>query len=170
MNAQKQKRKLGALDVFIIVIAVALVAGIGIRFFLTRNSNVGEKVELEEYIVTFKVMDIRDSSAQNYFTPGINFYVDQDDSFFGTLQEGLTVTDAKKYYYLDSGEVVSALNNATGDLYRVDVEGSLKVTGVIDQYGKFLLNGNTYIAENREVKVYNKYLSVVLLITSVSKV
>ena len=169
MNEQKQKRKLGALDVFIIVVAVVLIAGIGIRFFLTRNSNVNEKVQLEEYIVTFKVMDIRDSSAQNYFTPGINFYVDQDDSYFGSLREGLTISDAKKYYYLDNGEVVSALNNATGDLYRVDVEGSLKVTGIIDRDGKFLLNGNTYLAENKEIKVYNKYLSVVLLITSVSK-
>ncbi|MBQ7599709.1 MAG: hypothetical protein IJU57_03440 [Clostridia bacterium] len=163
------KRKLGALDIFIIVIAVLLIAGIGVRFFLTRNSNVNEKTDLEEYIVSFKIMDIRDTSAQNYFNPGTNFYVDQDGSFFGTLQEGLRVSDAKRYYYLDSGEVITSLNNATGDLYRVDVEGSFKVSGITAADGKFLLNGNTYIAENKEVKVYSKYLSVMLLITSVTK-
>ena len=168
-NRTENKKRIGALDIFIILVVLIVIASIVVRFISNRNSDYGDKVQLDNYVVSFKIMGIKDSSAKNYFEAGTNFYLDEGDAFLGTLREGVTINDALKYYYLHDGSVIGVQNSATGNLYRVDVEGALDVTGKTDQNGKFLLNGNTYIAKNSEVKIYSKYLSVVILVTDITK-
>jgi regulator of protease activity HflC (stomatin/prohibitin superfamily) len=169
-NGSNRKFKIGALDIFIIVCLVFAIAAVGTRFFVNRNSGVGDKVQMENYVVSIKINDIKDSSAQSYFEPGTNFYLEDTNAIFGAVREGLTINDAEKVYEMPNGDVVIAQNNATGDLYRVDVEMSVDVLGKIDAEGRFLLNGNTYICVNKEIKIYSKYLSVTGTITSVTKV
>lgn len=169
MDNNSNKKRIGILDVFIIIIALLVIVSIVVRFISTRNSDQSEKSVLDDYIVTFKIMNIKDSSAKNYFESGTNFYLDSDKSYFGTLREGITVNDSVRYVYLHDGRVVKSQNNATGDLYRVDVEGSFSVKGLYDENGKFLVNGNNYISDNMEVKIFSKYLSVVILVTDISK-
>ena len=117
---QPKKQHIGALDVVIIVIVLVCAVSVGLRVMMTRNSDLDKNVQLENYIVSFKVMDIRDSSAKNYLQKGTNFYLDDSDEFFGTLREGVTVNDAETYYEMPDGTIVLAANNASGDLYRVD--------------------------------------------------
>lgn len=170
MNKEKSRKiRIGALDIFIILAVLVCVIAIGVRVYMNANSEVGEQVALENYVVLFKVHDIKDSSAQNYFEPGTNFYLDDTDAIFGTIREGLTISDAEKTYEMPDGQVVVAQNNATGDLYRVDVEASIDATGKIDADGRFLLNGNTFIGVNKELKIYSKYLEITVVITSVEK-
>lgn len=168
MNKTK-KTRLGALDVFIIAAVLVCAVSVGLRMFMTRSSDLDKNVKLDDYIVSFKVMGIRDSSAKNYLHKGTSFYLDENDAFFGTLREGVTVNDAEAYYEMPDGSIVLASNNASGDLYRVDAECSLEVSGKTDADGRFLLNGNKYIGINKELLIYSKYLSITVLITDIAK-
>ena len=168
MNKIK-KQHIGALDVFIIVAVLVCAVSVGLRMFMTRNSDLDKNVQLDNYIVSFKVMGIRDSSAKNYLRQGTNFYLDENDAFFGTLREGVATNDAETYYDMPDGTVVLAPNTATGDQYRVDAECSLDVTGKMDANGYFLLGGNKYIGINKEIMIYSKYLSITVIITDITK-
>ncbi len=166
---QPKKQHIGALDVVIIVIVLVCAVSVGLRMVMTRNSDLDKNVQLDNYIVSFKVMGIRDSSAKNYLQKGTNFYLDDSDEFFGTLREGVTVNDAESYYEMPDGTIVLAANNASGDLYRVDAECSLDVTGKMDSNGYFLLGGNRYIGINKELLIYSKYLSITVMVTDITK-
>lgn len=169
MNNKEQKKRLGALDIFIILAILACLVSVGLRFIAVRGSSVGNNVQLENYIVSFEISDIRDSSAKNFMDKGTNFYLKDSGLLLGSLREGKTISDAAKYYYLHDGSIVRLTNSSTGDLYRVDVEGSLDCMGTMSADGSFLLNGNQYIAMNQELNVYSKYLAVSIRITGISK-
>lgn len=166
----EKKKGLGALDVFIIIILLVCAVSIGFRIFADRNSEVGENIQLEDYVLSFKVMGIRDSSARNYMEKGTKFYLTDSNVFLGTISDrDITITDAKKYYEALDGSVVTATNTGTGDLYKVDVEAAFDVQGKIDSNGRFLLDGNQYIGLNQEIQIYSKYLAITILVTDIEK-
>lgn len=165
----KNKKKLGALDYCIIFALIAVVVCFAVRYIGTDRSEVSEKVELEDYVVSFRVCGIKDSSAKNYMMPGSKFYIKDTGVYFGELREGLTIRDAETYYELDNGEIVIGSNNAVGDLYRVDVDGSFTAQGKTDANGKFLLGGNTYVGVNKTFIIQSKYLSISIIVTDVRK-
>ncbi len=167
--SMEKKKKIGALDIFIILAVIACIACIGIRYFATIRSSVSEKVQLDDYVVSFRVSSIKDSSAKNYMTPNTNFYVKETGMYFGSLLEGLTIRDAQKAYEMPNGDVVIGENNAVGDLYRVDVDAKIMVKGKTDENGCFLLNGNTYVGANKIFNLYSKYLAIQVTVTDVTK-
>ena len=169
MNNSTKKKRIGTLDIFIIFAVIACIVCIAIKYFMIDKSGVSEKVQLEDYVISFSASGIKDSSANNYMTPGTKFYIKDTNTYFGSLMEGLTIKDAKKYYELQNGEVVVSENNAVGDLYRVDVEAKVSVKGKMDANGCFLLNGNTYVGVNKSLTLNSKYLSVSVIITDISK-
>ncbi len=169
MNKTKNKRTLGALDIFIIIVVIICAVSIAVRFLDIKGSDISNDVQLENYILSFEVKNIKDSSADNYFVKGTNFYIEDSGELFGTLREGITVSDAVRYYEMSDGTIVAASNNATGDLYRVDVEGSMDVMGTTGSDGRFLLGGNQYIALNKEIKLCSKYLLVTIAVTGITK-
>ena len=164
-----QRKRLGVIDYFIIVALVACVVGAALRYFAVGDSIFNSKNEIGEYTLTFKVTDIRNSSAQNYFKAGTVFYLEDSDLMLGTLGENIIVNDAEKVYYLLDGTAVSVKNNLTGDQYRVDVEGEFKVKGTMSEDGSFMLDGNRYLASGSSVNVYSKYISVTLTVTGITK-
>ena len=166
----EKSKKLGTLDIFIIVILVVCIVSIGFRYFTDKNSGVSENTQLENYTVSFKVMGIRDSSARNYMNKGTKFYIDDTNTYIGTISDdSITITDAMKYYSSLDGSSVAATNTGTGDLYKVDVEASFDPQGITDSNGRFLLGGNQYIGENQEIMIHSKYLSITILITDITK-
>ena len=169
MENRTEKKRLGTLDYFIIFALIAVIVCFAVRFISTERSSVAEKVELEDYIVSFKVSGIKDSSAKNYMEPGSRFYISDTELYFGELIEGLTIKDAETYYQLHNGEIVIAQNNATGDLYRVDVEGAFLTSGLVDQNGCYLLGGNTYLGVNKTLTIKSKYLKIIIEITDIRK-
>ncbi|MDD6985251.1 MAG: DUF4330 family protein [Eubacteriales bacterium] len=166
----ENKKKLGALDVFIIAILIMCIVSIGLRVFSNKTSDISESTQLENYTVSFKVMGIRDSSARNYITKGTKFYLNDSNVYIGAINNGdITITDAQKYYDALDGSTVSATNTGTGDLYKVDVEAAFDVEGKTDSSGRFLLGGNQYIGENQELQIHSKYLSITILVTEITK-
>lgn len=165
----KEKKRLGALDALIIIVLVICIVSIGLRVFSTIRSETSANVQLDSYIISFKVSNIKDSSAKNYFETGTNFYLSDSNVLLGSLREGVIVKDAETYYETEDGKVVLVTNNAVGDLYRVDVEASLEAQGRVDANGAFYLGGNIFIAPNKEIMIYSKYLSITVVITDIQK-
>jgi hypothetical protein len=133
------------------------------------KSDTNASVQLDDYIISFKVSNIKDSSAKNYFEKGTNFYLTESNVLLGSLREGVIVKDAETYYETADGTVVLVTNNAVGDLYRVDVEASLDAKGRVDANGGFYLGGNIFIAPNKELVIYSKYLSITVTVTDIKK-
>ncbi len=170
MNQQKAaKKRLGALDYVIILAVLACLIGVGLRFAMVQNSSLGNNVQLEKYVVSFEVLDVRDSSAKNFMSEGTVFYLEETSEVFGTLTGNKTIHDAEKYYEMPNGEIVLATNNSAGDLYRVDVEASVEAYGVVTEDGSFLLNGNQFIGTNKEFKIYSKYVIFEIKIVDITK-
>jgi len=170
MNANKEKKRhFGALDVMIIILVAACLISFGYRYFSMQSSDQNQNTQLENYIVSIKISNIRNSSAQNYMEKGTNFYLKESGELFGSLREGVTIGDATTYYELSDGTVVLAKNNATGDLYRVDVEASFDVQGKTDGNGSLLLGGNRYVALNKEIEIYSKYVTYNVVVTGITK-
>ncbi len=168
-NKEMKKKRLGALDIFIIIAIAAAVISVGVRMFTTGTSDLAEGVQLDEYIVYFDVYGIRDSSAKNNLKGGEKFYLKESDENFGTMLENITIKDAENYYEMPDGSIVLAQNNATGDLYKVDVEAAVSVRGKVDADGRFLLNGNRFLGAEKELQIYSKYVSLTVKITDVVK-
>ena len=164
----KQKKRLGALDFLILFLLIAVIGSAGYRWYSGRNSDTASGVQMDPYVITFLIADIRDSSAQNYLETGTNFYLADTDQFFGTLREGKTIRDAEKFYEMPDGELVKVSTDLTGDFYRVDVEASVTAHGRMDADGRFLLDGSKYIGANREITIYSKYLTVTVIVTGIS--
>jgi hypothetical protein len=164
----KQKKRLGALDVLIIFLLLAVIGSAAYRWYSGRNSDAASGVQMDPYVITFKITDIRDSSAQSYLETGTNFYLQDTDQFFGTLREGKTIRDTEKFYEMPDGEIVKVATDLTGDFYRVDVEASVTAHGRMDSEGRFLLDGSRYIGANREITIYSKYLTVTAVVTGIS--
>ncbi len=170
MNRNNANRKrFGALDVMIVILVAALLVGVGYRYITMRSSDQKQDALLDDYIVSIKINNIRNSSATNYLEKGTNFYLKESGELFGTLREGVTISDAETYYTLDDGQIVLARNNATGDLYRVDVQASFDVLGKTDADGSLLLGGNRYVAANKQVEIYSKYVSFIVTVTEITK-
>ena len=72
---ENTKRRLGALDYLILVLVAAILAGVGYRWYRSRNDDASEGAQMDSYILNFEIHDIRDSSAQNFMEAGTNFYL-----------------------------------------------------------------------------------------------
>ena len=170
MEKQNTKhRGLGALDIFIILALVAVIAGVGIRAYVNSSDRKGEVATQEDYVVSFQVLDIRDSSNERHMHEGDKFYLKDSGMYFGSLLETNTVTAAEAFYELPDGTIYKGVNTGSGDHYRVDVEADILAQGMLDQTGAFLLGGNTYLGMNKEIQIYSKYLSITVKITGIAK-
>jgi len=165
----ENRKKLGALDFFIIIAIIAAILFVVIRFYFIKTSDQSETVVLDDYIVSYELQDVRNSTAENYLASGTKVFFADNNAYFGELREEKTVRDAQKFYELDDGTVVLSNTEVVGNLYRVDVEGSIAVKGMMDANGRFLVNGNTDIAPNKSVKIITKYLAVELTVTDITK-
>lgn len=164
----KRKKGLGALDVLILLLLLAVAGSAGYRWYSARNSYTASSAQMDPYVITFLITDIRDSSAQKYMETDTVFYFTDTDQVFGTLREGKTIRDAERMYNMANGEVVKVSTDLTGDFYRVDVEASVTAHGRTDADGRFLLDGSRFIGENREITIYSKYLTVTAVVTGIS--
>ncbi|MBO7404530.1 MAG: hypothetical protein J6V24_06175, partial [Clostridia bacterium] len=59
----KQKKRLGALDFLILFLLIAVIGSAGYRWYSGRNSDTASGVQMDPYVITFLIADIRDSSA-----------------------------------------------------------------------------------------------------------
>lgn len=162
-------KKLGALDIMIIIAILVCIVSVVMRVFMTKKSDLGGSVQLDDYVISLEIYDIRGSSAENYLEAGTNFYFEESDELLGTLRSDKSIDPAKKRIELTDGRIIDSENPIKeGDLSRVDVVATFDAKGKYDSNGYFQLGGNKYLGVGKEVKIYSKYLSVAAKITGIS--
>lgn len=123
-------------------------------------------IEIEDYLVSFLILDIRETSA-DCFNSGDVFVVTGGDAL-GTLVDTPSFTPAEIYIENDEGKQILTYSTAEGDDARIDVRGTFLVSGSMTEEG-FLLNGKTYLAPNKGVGIQNEKISVAITITDITK-
>ncbi len=168
---QKQKRKLNAMDYFIIVAFILCVAGAALRVTIDKAGGtlgaLTSPITLEDYVVSFKINNIRNTST-SYLTPGDAFYMDSSKQLFGTLEGNVSVTPALFYVEDINGNYIQTYAPENGDATRVDVTGTIRVSGYMSDSG-FLLNGNTPLNANTSLSLRNKNLYVSITVVDIAK-
>ncbi len=167
----KQKRKLNAVDYFIIAALILCIAGAALRVTIDKAGGtlgaLTSPIVHEDYVVSFKISNIRNTST-SYLIPGDAFYMDTSKQFFGTLEGNVTVTPALFYVEDINGNYFQTYAPENGDATRVDVTGTIRVSGYMSDSG-FLLNGNTPLSANTALALRNKNIYVSVTVTDISK-
>lgn len=168
---ENRKMKLNAMDYFIIIALILCVLGAAIRVALHAAGGLpgtlGSSVVMEEYIVSFKISNIRNTST-SYLTDGEVFYQKTTRQLFGTVEGNVSVTPALFYIEDINGNYIQTYAPENGDATRVDVTGTIRVSGYMSESG-FLLNGNTPLVANKAVELLSKNLAVTITVTDIAK-
>lgn len=168
VNTKKNKKRLNAIDWFLIFAVVLCIAGAVLRTVLgSESGSFSSRVEMEEYIVSFKIQNIRNSSTE-YLTEDQVFYIYATDQYFGKIAGSISVTPAQTYFTDAEGNYIVAYAPENGDATRIDVTGAMRVSGYTGDNG-FLLDGTTSLAVNQNVALRSSYLYVTITITDIVK-
>ena len=165
----KKGIRFGILDAVIILLIIIAVLGVHFRYnilnFVTGAQN------LEKYIVSYSIEDIR-YSTEDYFNIGDKVYFSSDNKEFGILVNAaenarpVIVTPASKYFTTSTGNIVKVLYPSAET--RIDASGQLECVGRSSSNGGFMVNGSTYIAAGQYVDVYTEYVTVTIRIDSIA--
>lgn len=164
------KAPLGVFDAVIIVglIACVIAAGFAFAFKHDNGETTSQKGEKEEFAVTFEC----DGISQNYaqlLKDGDMFYL-PDNSDFGTLSGNVTITPAVMYVQRSDGTYVRTYAPENGDDTKVDVSGTLMVTGTRDSRGILRIGSNYDAAPGSSFVIYSSNVSVQVTVTAIEKV
>ncbi len=162
------RRRLNAVDYFIIIAAVLCIAGAVLRIFVgNAGGSLSSPIVAEDYVVSFKITDIRNTSAE-YLGEGEEFYIESTMQYMGKITGSVSVTPALFYIENANGSYVQTYAPENGDATRVDVRGTMLVSGYMGESG-FLLGGTTPLAANKEFTIRSKNLSVKITVTDIAK-
>ncbi len=153
------------IDFLVVVVIVAVIAGVAARAILKYSSPDAGNSELtfESVRVSFRLADISESTAE-YFNNGDEFFSISHESVFGTLET--FQTNPAEIYVADQ-EGILHKQEAIND--RVDMTGTFISEGVFTEDG-FMLQGDGYLIPNSEVYVKSASVTAYILITDVERI
>ena len=158
----EKKRRIGSLDVFIIVAVLACAVCLFLRMN-TQSDDVKTMTDgnMKTYEVEIAVKNVRNTSVQ-YFNQGEQFYLDKKTSrmYLGEIVSA-QYGDAQTYYGSIEGVSVLVPNQSVDEqTKRSDMILTFEVTGLWDGKGNFLLDGTERLGVNKEVTILSKYIEV----------
>ncbi len=158
----KKLRGYTAADVFLWLLLLLCIVGIGIRIAVGDRS-LFTKGKPGEYLISYVVTDVR-SEYSDYFSEGMEYYL-EDGTPFGSLTGDAVFTPTREYLEDENGQYVASYSTSG----RVDVKGTAKTEGVMTERG-FMLENKMYLAANMPLTVYSTEMTAEILITDISKV
>ena len=173
---QKERKfpKFGVLDAVIILLVIAIAAGIYFRysFFDTLNS----MKNMKECYVTFKTDKITTNVSREMYD-GDAIYFKSDGSSFGTLalkSEEITMViqeqPATSTVFKD-GKTYADVQYPQGmDGSLIYGIGTIKCNCAVSENGSYLLNGTTYISPGQTYTVCTEKVTVNITITDIEVV
>lgn len=170
-NTTKVRKRLNALDIFIILAVIMCITAVGIRIYMGDNGDVIGKTSIEtgDYFLSFLILDVREDTADCY-TQDNKFYFVNGTSLdpFGYLVDMPSFTPAEVYVENDEGQYLLTYSTAEGDDARIDIRGTFRVSGSMTEEG-FLLNGKTYLAPNKTLGIQSIKNYVNIIVTDITK-
>ena len=155
----KTKKRISALDIFVVLLLVCAVVGVGFKVFA---GNVGLfSGNNEEYYVSY-VIEGADSEMGKLVSGGLQLY-SEDGELFGIVTGDVITTPARIYNENSDGQYVLGYSSGS----HVDITGTLSVRGKMTEKG-FVHSGDYYAAGMR-IKLYGGGTSPEILITDIVK-
>ena len=160
--SDKKKFRFNILDVIIILVVVACLAGAAVRYSLPAKLGItpgGNK----EAIVTFFVENVRTDTI-DALIEGDEYFSKEHDTVFGTLYNvaGFQIEPHVVYGEDSNGLVRSSTIN-----HRSDLIGYFKVKGMETDRG-FLLNNSKKIAPGDNIEIYSSNRRMTILVENIS--
>jgi hypothetical protein len=157
----KNKIKFNIIDFIIILLVVACVGGIYVRYNLLDK--IGVNAQLKNYEITFIAKDLRYSSL-NAFEKDANVRDRVTGNKIGIFKEIETTSPASVY--------VTKSDGAIEKLYypentKIDVKGKIIVRGIMSDNG-FLLEGKNYIATGTTLKISTEKLDIDIVVEALN--
>lgn len=161
MSKNKEaKVRFGVLDAGIIIIVVAVVASLILRY--TTDNNLFE-YDTEKYTVTVRTCGVRYTSVDNVASAA-EYYLDNGD-VLGTALHAPTVTPMLTYVTDRSGELVACYYP---DNTFVDIVMELECD-LIEKNGSVMTKSGAHIASGAELTVYTNSVELDVEIIKVQK-
>ena len=161
-DASGIKNRINVIDVLILLIVIACVAGLGVRF-----GNVGglsSSDNLEAYDVYFSVSNIAYTS-EDAFVQGDTVTLADSGVILGEFAGLETILPAEFFARDKSGNLI-VVNYPEST--RIDVTGRIVSQGLMSDNG-YLVGGTTYVAPGTEYSVQSEHMDFVLKITNIVK-
>ena len=160
---KEKKSKFNIIDLIIILFIVLAVFGIFMRYNLADEINFnayGETFEIE-----FLIGDIQEAS-QDYIIAGEKFYINIESLEIGEIKDILDVRNPAPIYVEDWH----------GNITKSELPGRIEVIGIMTSRGRttkdgdVMINGNSYVAPNKEYLVHTGKWEGTIRVLSVTKV
>lgn len=156
-----KKFKFNILDVVIVIVVVACIAGIALRY------NLADKIGLtknQEAVVTFLAPNVRTDVARESFVDGDMYYCKKFNGNFGELIR------LDEFIYEPAVRMKEDENGVMREStlsHRSDVTGYIKVTGKYDEDKGFLVDGVNLVSPGKEYEIQSSNRSVTVLVMDV---
>lgn len=152
---ETKKNRFNIIDVVIILVVIALAAGIALRYdFFGRNKEIATN---DTVIISFLIRSAAEGREQQFHEGDAFTY---DGQALGELLK-VSVTPAELITAGEDGEF--KMTTVPG---KVDIRGEIRAVGTITDTG-FRLGSTTYLAANMDIEIKSKYVGMVCLITGI---
>ena len=171
MSKEKTKRRLTAIDYFIIFAVIATLVAAGLRIYEDSKAD-DDSIVLanEEYIITYQSRGMEESAAK-LLEKGEMFYMTGGETDFGVLEDNPTITPSRVRVELENGELkTDVYAEKNGNNTKVDVTGTFRVKGCRNEDNLFYVEGILYVAPNMPVTVYSNEMEFSFTVTGIEKV
>ncbi len=148
-------------DLVLIIAVLACLVGVYLRYNISEEF--GVKHELEDYVLSFEIKNIRYTSA-DAFPEGDALYLDGKDTVLGTIL-GIDSTSPSEVIYTDSKGDYKTIYYPEDS--RIDLTGRLLSRGDMTERG-YMLGGNTYLAPGQTYYVETPRINVSVTITKIT--
>ncbi len=167
-SATKNKAHFNVIDAIIILLVIAIAAGIFFRSYIIEKLWATSKSD--NYVISFSIEDIR-YTTPTYMNVGDKVYFSDNGELLGTLLSesdnvnALNITPASKYFTDSNGNIVVVFY-PDGES-RVDVKGRIECVGYYGEDGGFSVDGRHYLAPGQSISVRTELVSVTINIMSI---
>ncbi len=151
--SRKNKTKFNIIDFIIILLVIASVGGIYVRYNLIDK--IGVNAQLKNYEITFIAKELRYTSL-NAFEKDANVRDRINGNSIGVFKE-IETTSPSSVYVTKSDGVIEKLYYPENT--KIDVKGKIIVRGIMTDTG-FLLDGKHYIGTGTTLKVSTEKLDI----------
>lgn len=160
-NGSGKKFRFNVIDIILVLVIILAVGGIFIR------SGIGEKITVssrsEEVEIRFLALNL-DHAAGDAFIEGDSVYLNSTGKKIGNLASEKTIVPAEKLITLSDGSIIKT---ESYDARNIDVRGGVLVSGVFNEDGSFMLDGNTCLVPGMTLSFHTDNIIVSTIITEI---
>lgn len=165
MEKRKRSFRFGALDAFVILLAIVCAAGIAVRYVLLSDHGVLAETPERTYAAAQFLISGIEPTSQDSFSEGGKLSVG-DVGESGEIMPGTVITPAEYYAENENGELYIAYEDDKDG--KIDIRCTVVVGGWYTENGVFMLGGKTPLIPGSDVELAGGSVRVTGLLIDVA--